>query len=157
MELLQVIFILAFFRYNFLAMKIELSRLDDAFHMEVKNEDGNTIEIDGSPVIGGHNLGMRPMQLLLAGAGGCSAIDVISILKKQKQPLEDIDIVVEGEREKDKVPSLFTDINVHFKLKGNLDPSKVEKAITLSMEKYCSVAKTLEKTAKITHSYEILN
>ncbi|MBX2844312.1 MAG: OsmC family protein [Flammeovirgaceae bacterium] len=137
-------------------MKIELSRLDDAYHMEVKNEDGNSIEIDGSPAIGGHNLGMRPMQLLLAGAGGCSAIDVISILKKQKQPLEDINITVEGEREKDKVPSLFTDINVHFKLKGNLDASKVEKAITLSMEKYCSVAKTLEKTANITHSYEIV-
>ena len=96
------------------------------------------------------------MQLLLAAMGGCSSIDVINILKKQKQPLRDIKVTVTGEREKDAVPSLYTDVNAHFKLYGNLDKDKVAKAVSLSVEKYCSVAKTLETNAKITYSIEIL-
>lgn len=97
------------------------------------------------------------MQLLLVAAASCSSIDIISILKKQKQPLKDIKITVQGEREKDKVPSLFTDIHIHYKLFGDLNEDKVKRAINLSIEKYCSVSKTLEVTAKITTSYEIIN
>ncbi len=138
-------------------MKIEITRIDQDFNMIAENEDGNKIELDGSPAIGGHNKGMRPMQLLLAGVGSCSAIDVISILKKQKQELKSIKITVEGDRDADAVPSLFTDINIHFTLGGDLDPAKVERAIQLSMDKYCSVSKTLESTANITHSYEIVS
>jgi putative redox protein len=138
-------------------MKITLNRLDDAYHMKASNEDGCTIETDGSPKIGGGNKGMRPMQLLLAAAGSCSSIDVISILKKMKQDVKDLQIDVSGDREADKVPSLFTDIHIHFKLTGDLDEEKVHRAIELSMTKYCSVVKTLEKTAKITSSYEIIN
>lgn len=138
-------------------MKIELNRLNDGFWMEAVNEGGNKIQMDASPEVGGSNQGMRPMQLLIAAMGGCSSIDVISILKKQKQDLKDIKITVTAEREKDAVPSLFTEVHAHFKLYGNLDEDKVKKAVSLSVEKYCSVAKTLEKTAKVTYSYEIIN
>ncbi len=137
-------------------IKIELSRVNDAFLMEAKNELGNTIRMDGSPKVGGSDLAMRPMQVLLAALGGCSSIDVISILKKQRQDLKDIQITVTGEREKDVEPSLYTEVHAHFKLYGNLDAEKAEKAVSLSMEKYCSVAKTLEKTAKVTYTFEII-
>ena len=137
-------------------MKIELNRLNDGFWLEAVNEGGNKIHIDASPEIGGTNQGMRPMQLLIAAMGGCSSIDVISILKKQKQELKDIKITVTAEREQDAVPSLFTEVHAHFKLYGDLNEDKVKKAVSLSVEKYCSVAKTLEKTAKVTYSYEIV-
>ena len=135
---------------------IELNRLNDAYHMEAQNEQGNTVHLDASPDIGGTNQGMRPMQLLLAAMGGCSSIDVISILKKQKQNLRDIKVTVTGEREKDAIPSLFTEVHAHFRLYGDLDSDKAQKAVALSVEKYCSVAKTLEKTARVTFSIEIL-
>lgn len=96
------------------------------------------------------------MQLLLAGLGGCSTIDIVGILKKQRQELEDIRVTVDGEREPNVEPSLFQDIHVHFTLTGNLDEDKVRKAVDLSMEKYCSVAKTLEKTARITYDFKIV-
>jgi putative redox protein len=137
-------------------IKIELNRLNDSFHMEAVNEQGNSLQMDASPEIGGTNQGMRPMQLLLSAMGGCSSIDLINILKKQKQPLEDLKVTVTGEREKDKVPALFTDVHAHFRLFGDLDPDKVQKAVSLSVDKYCSVAKTLEKTAKVTYSFEII-
>jgi putative redox protein len=97
------------------------------------------------------------MQVLLAALGGCSVIDIISILKKQRQDLQDVKVTVTGEREKDVVPSLYTEVHVHFKLYGNVDKDKAEKAVNLSVDKYCSVAKTLEKTATVTHSFEIIN
>lgn len=137
-------------------MKIEIQRINNATLMEATNEDGAKLIMDGSLDIGGVNGGLRPMQLLLAAAGGCSSIDVIEILKKQKQPLEDLHVSVEGGRDKNEVPSLFKKIHLHFTLKGNLEKEKVERAINLSIEKYCSVVKTLEKTAVVTHSYEIL-
>ena len=124
--------------------------------MEAVNEQGNTLHMDASPDIGGTNSGMRPMQLLLAAFGGCSAIDLISILKKQRQDLKDLKIAVTGERETGVVPALYTEVHAHLKLYGELDPEKVEKAVSLSVEKYCSVAKTLEKTAKVTYSFEIV-
>ncbi|HYG37096.1 MAG TPA: OsmC family protein [Cytophagales bacterium] len=136
-------------------MKVEINRLNDAYHFEAINEQGSKIQMDASPEIGGQNLGFRPMQLLLAGLGGCSSIDVVNILKKQKQDIKDVRVTVDGEREKDVIPSLFTDIHVHFHLSGKLDEEKVKKAIDLSVTKYCSVLKTLEKTARITHSYTI--
>lgn len=131
-------------------MKITLSRQNDAVHFIAKNEQDTVMHIDGSPEIGGENKGFRPMQMLLAALGGCSSIDVVSILKKQRQVLEAFDIEIDGEREAGKEPSLFQDILVTFKLTGaSLDPEKVKKAVALSMDKYCSVAKTLEKTATI--------
>lgn len=132
-------------------MKINIVRKDDDFLMEAKNEDGNTLFMDGSSEIGGHGKGMRPMQLLLTAVGGCSAIDVILILKKQKQTIESFEVEVDGEREKIEDYSLFRQICLHFKIKGKVDFDKAEKAIKLSLEKYCSVSKTLEPTATITY------
>jgi putative redox protein len=137
-------------------IKIEIDRLNDGFHMEARNEQGNTVQMDASPDIGGTNQGMRPMQMLLAAMGGCSTIDIVNILKKQRQDLKDIKITVTGEREKDAVPSLYTDVHAHFRLYGDLDQEKVAKAVSLGVEKYCSVAKTLEARAKITYSFEII-
>jgi putative redox protein len=137
-------------------IKIELSRLNEGFHMEARNEQGSVVHMDASPDIGGENLGLRPMQMLLAAMGGCSAIDIITILKKQRQELKDLKVTITGEREKDAVPSLYTEIHAHFRLFGKLDPEKAEKAVSLSVEKYCSVARTLEKTATITYTFEII-
>jgi len=137
-------------------MKISIQRLNDAVHMEAKNEDGVTLQMDGTGEIGGINGGFRPMQMLLAAAGGCSAIDVVGILKKQRQNPDDLKIEVTGERVNVKDYSEFKSINIHFILKGDLDEKKVSRAIDLSLNKYCSVSKTLEKTAKITSSFEIV-
>jgi putative redox protein len=134
-------------------MKINLKRIDYDFNIEAVNEEGNAVLIDGSKEIGGHGKGLRPMQLLLAALGGCSTIDIIAILRKQKQELESIEIEVNGDREPVGVEgySLFKTIEVHFILKGKVDKDKVVRAVKLSMEKYCSVTKTLEPTAKITY------
>lgn len=138
-------------------VRIELNRLNDAFHFSAENENGNSVQMDASTAAGGMNQAMRPMQMLLAAMGGCSAIDVIGILKKQRQDLKDLKITVTGEREKGAIPSLYQSVHAHFRFFGNLDADKVEKAINLSIEKYCSVSRTLEKAgARITHSYEIL-
>ncbi|TVR37110.1 MAG: OsmC family peroxiredoxin, partial [Balneolaceae bacterium] len=137
-------------------MKISIQRLNDAVHMEASNDDGATLQMDGTDAIGGINGGFRPMQMLLAAAGGCSAIDVVGILKKQRQNPDDLKIEVTGERVDVEGYSEFKSIHIHFTLKGShLDEKKVARAIDLSLNKYCSVSKTLEKTAKITSSFEI--
>ncbi len=138
-------------------MKVELNRVDDAFHFEATGASGIAVNIDAGENIGGHNAGARPMELLLMGLGGCTSIDLILILKKQRQPLEDLKLVIEGERVKIEGTEMspFRKINIHFIFKGNLDQSKVEKAIALSMEKYCSATAQLACLAEITHSFEI--
>lgn len=138
-------------------IKIELARVDDGVAMEAVNESGKKILMDGSPADGGHDLGMRPMQTLLAAMGACSAVDVINILRKQREDLKDIKITVTGERQKDVTPSLYTEVHAHYKLFGNISEDKARKALDLSVGKYCSVAKTLEKTARVTYSFEIIN
>ena len=136
-------------------MKIQINRLNDGFQLEGVNEDGNTVRLDASPDIGGTNTGMRPMQMLLVALGACGTIDIINILKKQRQPLDDIKIEVTGDRP-DTTPAPFTSAHIHFRLFGKLDKDKVEKAVSLSVEKYCSVAETIKKTTKITYSFEII-
>lgn len=135
---------------------VEINRVDNDFRMEAINEKGNSIFMDAGPADGGHDSGFRPMQLLLGAFGGCSAIDLISILRKQREPLKDLKITVTGEREQGVVPAVYTEVHAHFKLFGEINADKAERAVQLSVEKYCSVAKTLEKTAKITHSFEII-
>ncbi|MHC2993758.1 disulfide bond formation regulator [Pontibacter sp. HJ8] len=137
-------------------MEINLTRIDQDFHFEAKGAAGVAVNIDGASEIGGHNAGARPMELLLMGLGGCSAIDIILILKKQRQPLERFDIKVSAERQKVEEFNLFSNIHIHFILGGQLDEEKVSKAIALSLEKYCSVAAILYKTATITHSFELV-
>ncbi|PAU93679.1 osmotically inducible protein OsmC [Aliifodinibius salipaludis] len=135
-------------------MKITIDHLDD-LHMEAQNDEGGLIRMDGTTEIGGLEGGFSPMQLLLAGVGGCSAIDIIGILKKQKQDLQDLKVEVDGDRQSKGTYSEFTTIHINYIFTGDLDEKKVERAINLSLDKYCSVTKTLEKTSKITHSYEI--
>ncbi len=137
-------------------MEIEIKRLNQLFHLEAQNVEGRRVQSDGSPAIGGENLGMRPMELLLSSLGSCSAMDVIHFLKKMRQPLEDIHIQVRGERDPGEVPSLFTHIHIHYKLFGKLDPRKAERAIRMSTEKYCSVSRHLEKSVSISWDYSIL-
>lgn len=137
-------------------MKITIERLNDAVHMEARNEDNITLQMDGTPDIGGINGGFRPMQMLLAAAGGCSAIDIVGILKKQNQNPDALTIEVEGKRVHKGTYSEYSDIHMHYIFKGAVDDSKAARAIELSVTKYCSVSKTLEKTANITTSFEIL-
>jgi len=110
--------------------------------------------MDASPTIGGTGRGFRPMETLLAGLGGCSAIDVVVILQKSRQPLDDIQVEIEGHRQQGVEPALFETIHVTYKLKGGFTDESAQRAVDWSMQKYCSVAKTLEKTAKITWSWE---
>jgi len=137
-------------------MEITIDQLENT-HMEAQNEEGGLVRMDGSTSIGGLEGGFSPMQLLLAGIGGCSAIDIIGILKKQRQNLENLTVEVDGDRQSKEEYSEFKTIHLKFILSGDLEESKVERAINLSLDKYCSVSKTLEKTSKITHSYEIIN
>ena len=136
-------------------MKVTIHRLDEAFHLRAANDDGRSADIDGAPDIGGHNQGMRPMQLLLSSLGSCSAIDVLFLLRKQRQTVEDLRVTVEGKRT-DTIPKVFTDIHVHYDLYGDIDQKKAERAVSLSMTKLCSVTKMLEKAAKITWDFTIL-
>ncbi|MCS7019682.1 MAG: OsmC family protein [Cytophagales bacterium] len=138
-------------------MKIEISRLDDAFHMQATNEEGKTVEMDAALAIGGHNAAMRPMQMVLAALGGCSAIDVIDILKKQRLHLKDIKLQISAKRAEGVIPAVFTDIHMHFILTGDIPDEKAARAIQLSVEKYCSVAAMLRATATISHSFETLS
>lgn len=136
---------------------MKIKQIADSFHLEASNNTGNVIQMDASPDIGGKNKGMRPMEMLLAAIGGCSSIDVILILKKQKQVIDSFEVNVEGDKEKVADYSLYRNICLHFQFQGNIDPAKAERAIKLSLEKYCSVSKTLESTAKITYKLSINN
>ncbi len=138
-------------------MTVEINRVDQDFHFEAKGASGIVVNIDAGENIGGHNAGARPMELLLMGLGGCTAIDVILILKKQRQALKDLKMRIDGEREKIEGTEMmpFRKINIHFIFMGDLDAKKAEKAIELSMEKYCSATAQLSCSATITHSFEI--
>ena len=128
----------------------------DGMLMVGKSYSGHSITMDGPPEIGGDNLGVRPMEMLILGVAGCTMIDVVTTLKKMRQELTHCETKVNAERA-DEHPKVFTDIHIQFIVKGkDLDPKKVEKAITLSAEKYCSASIMLGKTASITHDFEIV-
>ncbi len=116
---------------------------------------GHAVVMDGPPEHGGRNLGVRPMEMLLLGMGGCTAFDVVHILKKSRQPVTDCVAELEAERT-DEDPRVFRAIHVHFIVTGKgLDDKRVARAVSLSAEKYCSASIMLGKTATITHDYEI--
>ena len=120
-----------------------------------ESDSGHTIVMDGAPEAGGRNLGMRPMELLLIGMGGCTQFDVVTILKKARQPVTDCVAEIRAERAEE-IPKVFTRIHVHFVVTGRgLAPAQVERAIKLSAEKYCSASMMLGKVAEITHDFEI--
>jgi putative redox protein len=128
----------------------------DGLLMVGKSDSGHTITMDGPPESGGENLGVRPMEMLLLGVAGCTMIDVVTTLKKMRQDLSHLETKINAERATDH-PKVFTDIHIQFILKGqNLDEKKVDKAITLSAEKYCSASIMLGETATITHDFEVV-
>ena len=135
--------------------KVTLQHLDDNFHFLATNSDGNTMHMDTSPEEGGSGQGVGPMQAVAMALGGCSGIDIVIILKKQRQELQKFNTVITYDRAEQETPSLFTRLHVHYEFEGNLDQKKVRNAVDLSINKYCSVAKILEKTAPVTVSWSI--
>jgi len=136
-------------------MKARIKWIENACLMG-ESGSGHAIVLDGSPEIGGRNLGIRPMEMILIGLGGCTCMDVLSILKKQRQNITDCVIEIAGERAMDD-PKVFTEIRLHFIVSGRqLKSSHVQRAVDLSAEKYCSVSAMLGKTARIIHDFEII-
>lgn len=118
---------------------------------------GHSVVLDGPPESGGRNLGIRPMEMLLLGLGGCTAFDVVYILRKARQPVTDCVVEVEAERS-EAVPKVFTRIHIHYIVSGDgLSGKQVERAVRLSTEKYCSATVMLSKTAEITHDHAIVD
>lgn len=124
--------------------KVTLSLKEGLYGFESINENGAVVKMDTNQEMGGTDYGARPMQLLLNALAGCASIDVLSILRKQKQEITDFKVMVDGERTPNVEPSLWKDIKIVFEITGTIDEDKANKAIELSMKKYCSVAKTLE-------------
>ena len=128
----------------------------DGMLMVGKSHSGHSITMDGPIEIGGENLGVRPMEMLLLGVAGCTMIDVVTTLQKMRQDLSHCETRISAERANEH-PKVFTDIHIKFIVKGkDLDSKKVNKAITLSAEKYCSASIMLGKTANISHDFEII-
>ncbi|MAM71627.1 MAG: osmotically inducible protein C [Gammaproteobacteria bacterium] len=137
-------------------MKATINWLEAA-RMEGESGSGHKLLIDGPESIGGLNQGMRPMELMLMSVGACSLVDVISILKKSRQQVENCIVEVDGERA-DAVPAVFVSIHLHFRVSGaDLDEKKVQRAVELSAEKYCSASIMLKNAGvRMTHSVEMI-
>ena len=138
-------------------MKITLNRVNDNFHFQLKNERGHIVDVDSRPEFGGNNMGPSPMELVLMGVAGCSGIDMISILKKQRQEITSFKAEVEGVRVPMGEANPFKDIFVIFYLEGTINEDKAARAAQLSFEKYCSVSKTIEPTATIHYKVVVNN
>lgn len=124
---------------------VDIVRRSGEFGFEATDANGHVIRMDTSPETGGNNFGVRPMQVMLMGLGGCSGIDVVSILKKQRQEITDFSMHIEAERETGKEPALWKSARIVFTLSGKIDEDKAQRAAQLSMDKYCSVAETLRR------------
>ena len=136
-------------------MKVSIKWIDGVSFVG-ESETGHAVVLDGAPENGGRNIGMRPMEMLLIGMGGCTSFDVVTILKKSRQPISDCVAHITATRA-DEVPKVFTKIHVHFVVTGDhLNESQVERAVKLSAEKYCSASIMLGKVCEITHGFEIL-
>ncbi len=135
--------------------KITLNRIDDHMNFEAVDAKGKTVLFDAGPKIGGKSNGVSPMESLLMAAAACSSIDVVMILKKMKQQIDDYKVEVEAERISEGEASRYKTIHLHFVLTGEIKEKKLEKAIQMSLEKYCSVSKILAHSAEITSSYSL--
>jgi putative redox protein len=138
-------------------IEINLKRKNGDFGFEATDANGHTALMDSSAESGGLGSGIRPMQMLLMGLGGCSAIDIVMILKKQRQQMDDFSIRITGEREPGKEPSLWQTVTIIFYLTGKMDAEKAARACELSMNKYCSVAETLKRSGTILKWEMVLN
>lgn len=117
---------------------------------------GHAVVMDGAPEAGGRNIGVRPMEMLLLGLGGCTAFDVVMILERMREKVTGLDIALEGDRATED-PKVFTRVKLIYKITGRgLKPANVERAVNLSAEKYCSASAMFGKTASIEHSFEII-
>jgi len=135
-------------------MKVRIKWIEDVAFMG-ESETGHAVVMDGAPENGGRNIGMRPMEMLLIGMGGCTSFDVVTILKKSRQAVVDCVAEISAERA-DEIPKVFTKIHVHFVVTGHdLNEKQVERAVSLSAEKYCSASIMLSKSVEITHDFEI--
>lgn len=136
-------------------MKTRIKWVENASFLG-QTESGHSLLMDGPPDAGGQNLGPRPMETVLMGAGACTAFDVVHILKKSRQPVTGCVVDLDADRAPQD-PKVFTHIRLHFVVTGKgLNPQQVERAIKLSAEKYCSASIMLGKTAEITHDFEIV-
>lgn len=124
---------------------VKLKRVNGDYGFDTISENGTIIKMDTNTDMGGQEYGARPMQVMLNALAGCSSIDVISILKKQRQEINDFSVTVNGEREAGVEPSLWKDIEMTFEISGSVDEDKAKRAVEISMNKYCSVAITLVK------------
>ena len=136
-------------------MKILIRRIDDAYLFRSYNERGAFVDTDLTAESGGQGLGMSPLELLLAGLGSCSGVDVVSILTKGKQRLDTFEATVTAERDGGKPINMITSMHVLFDLTGDLEPEKVRRAVDLSLDKYCTVAKILGATITISTSFSV--
>ena len=132
-------------------MNVSLERINKDYLFQVSNSDGKSVLLDNKSKSFGEIQGISPMELLLMGIAGCSSIDIIAILDKQKINPISLKMDVKGHRHENQVPALFYQIDIIIYLEGSFSPEKAKRAAKLSFEKYCSVSKTLESTAKINH------
>ena len=136
-------------------MKITLKQVNNAVRFEAQNERGHTVLIEGGRNAGGEDLAPSPTEYLMISQASCTAVDIVELLKKMRQPLERLEIEAEGKRAEDQIPKIFTGIHLHYKIYGDVKESKVEKAIKLSIEQYCTVSKMIDHITKITYSFEV--
>jgi len=138
-------------------MNATIKWVDDAMFLGVSGS-GHSVVLDGPPDQGGHNLGIRPMEMLLLGMGGCTSFDVVSILKKSRQSIDDCTVDITAVRASE-IPEVFTKIHIHFVIKGKqIKQTRVERAIELSVQKYCSASIMLERGGvEISHDYELIS
>ena len=137
-------------------MQVSLERINEDYLFEVTNQQGMSVRLDNRSKTTGEVQGVSPMELLLMGVAGCSSIDLVAILNKQKINPKVLKMEVQGHRHENEVPALFYQIDITIYLEGDLSAEKAKRAAQLSFDKYCSVSKTLEPTAKISHKV-ILN
>lgn len=133
-------------------MEVSLKRIGKGAHLQACNAQGQTADFDTPSGTGG----MTPMEILMSSVAACSSLDLIPILEKQRQTLEHLEVKVTGDRHEVGAANPFSNLHLHFILTGNIAPAKAEKAVALSVEKYCSVGESLDPTIKVTHSFEVV-
>ncbi len=138
-------------------MKIYLKSTHQPARFEATNERGHTVVIEGGTEFGGQDTAPSPTELLIMSQAGCTAIDIVTMLKKMRQAVVNLEIESEGFRTPTQIPNILDRLHLHFKIYGEVDPLKAEKAITMSIEKYCPISKMIDQVTNITHSFEIIN
>lgn len=132
-------------------MNVQFQQVDDEVQFQAQSESGYEFMVASADEVEG----VSPMEMVALGLGSCSSVDILSILEKQRQSVDRYDVEVDATRAEDEVPSVFTELHVHYTVEGDVDPDKLQRAIELSLEKYCSVSRMLEKTATISYAFTV--